>query len=136
MSFASQRMRDAVGVYVSSSQGESLVTITAYGISIAGISLGLHPELMLAGLWGAWWHLMSAPPMSWTRRLSMAATASMVAAYFTPAITSVASRVEENYPIMESLRYPIAVAIGYLAHRVIGPMMERVSRKKIEDMTK
>lgn len=129
-------MRDPMGVYVSSSPGDAIVTVTAYGISIAGISLGLHPELMLAGLWGAWWQLMSAPPMSWPRRLSMAATASVVAAYFTPAITVVAAKFGEDYPVVESLRYPIAVAIGYLAHRVIGPMIERISRKKIEDMAK
>lgn len=126
-----------MGVMVSTDPREAAVmTMTAYGLSVMGVTIGIYPELVLAGLWGAWWQLSNSAPMPFSKRISMAATASMVSAYTTPAIMSVIARSPGYDSASDTIRFPIAVAIGYLAHRYIGPMLSRIAKRKTEDLMK
>jgi len=62
---------------------------SSVGLVLFGIAIGLRPELMLAGLWGALWALSYADPMPLWRRAALSVTASVLAGYSTPAAMAI-----------------------------------------------
>lgn len=114
------------------------LTITAAGLTIFGISTGLHPHILLAGLAGGLWSLSYQQPLPAWKRLAVATLASVIAGYLTPAVavgvTSIA--VWPQAMSNDLMQLPIAVTIGLLAHRVLGPAVMRFAAKKAEEVQK
>ena len=120
-----------------SAPAQSAITFAgSAGITFFGVVLGLKPELMLAGLWGALWALSYLDPISLVRRCAMAVTSSVLAGYGTPAAMLVveASGYLHSSAVHDRVQYPIAVAIGFLAHRTIGPWLIKAAERKAEEI--
>lgn len=114
------------------------VAVTGAGITVFGLAIGLHPELLLAGFWGAMWSLGLSEAIPPLRRVSITGVSSVVAAYATPAVVH-AARGLSLWPQAltgDVAQYPIAVLIGFGAHRVIGPAILRIAAKRIEEAEK
>lgn len=112
------------------------VSASAAGLSIFGIATGLHVELLLAGLAGALFSLSFDQPEPRFRRALVTLSAAVVAAYITPLSVAL---VQINYPLPESITREIllpasAVAIGFLARRLIGPAAFKIADKILEKM--
>ncbi len=113
--------------------------LTDSGLAIFGVSVGLRPELMLAGLWGAFWALSYANPTPWYRRVTLALIASIIAAYSTPAIMLILelSIMRDSPPtLIHRCQFPTAVTVGFLTHRIIGPFLLRFAQKKADEVTR
>lgn len=112
--------------------------ITSAGITIAGISIGLHPALLLAGFCGAMWSLSFCPPMPAIRRAWIAGISTFVAAYGTPAVVASLRSVPWWPEALtgETAQYPCALLIGFLSHQVIGPALLKIATKKAGEAEK
>jgi len=109
---------------------------SSVGLVLFGIAIGLRPELMLAGLWGAFWALSYADPMPLWRRAALSVTASVLAGYSTPAAMAILGSVHvlEGEGVHEKLQYPFAVGVGFLSHRILGPFLLRIAKKKADEV--
>lgn len=109
---------------------------SSVGLVLFGIAIGLRPELMLAGLWGALWALSYADPMPLWRRAALSVTASVLAGYSTPAAMAILGSVHvlEGEGVHEKLQYPFAVGVGFLSHRILGPFLLRIAKKKADEV--
>ena len=118
------------------SASAAVAAVSSAGISLWGISIGLRPELMLAGLWGAFWALSYADPMPLWRRAALSVTASVLAGYSTPAAMAILGSVHvlEGEGVHEKLQYPFAVGVGFLSHRILGPFLLRIAKKKADEV--
>lgn len=113
-------------------------TAVATGLTIFGVSTGLDPAILIAGLAGGLWAQTYHPPTSLVRRVALTALASILAGYLTPAAAAIASSSEvlrEMFP-MAALHLSVAVLIGLTSHRVLGPAFMRFAAKKAEEITK
>lgn len=111
---------------------------TAAGITVLGVSTGLDPALLIAGFAGGLWAQSYNPPAHWLQRLAATALAAILAGYFAPAaavVLSASDTVKGALP-GHALQLPVAVLVGLLAQRVLGPAIMRIARKKSEDLTK
>ena len=119
-----------------STQSAVAVAVTGAGITVFGVALGLHPELLLAGFCGAMWSLSICDPMPALRRITVSTISTFVAGYLTPALSAVvlAHNVSWLPPNLtgEIVQYPLAMMIGFLSHQVIGPWLLRAAGKKAE----
>lgn len=117
--------------------GAAGILISASGITIFGLSIGLRPELMLAGLWGAFWALSYAEPMPMVRRASLSILASILSGYGTPAAMSLLENTllrSASEALLERLQFPVAVGFGFLSHRILGPFLLRLAKKKTDEV--
>ena len=114
------------------SASAAVAAVSSAGISLWGISLGLRPELMLAGLWGAFWALSYADPMPLWRRAALSVTASVLAGYSTPAAMAILGSVHvlEGKACMRSCSIRSPSASVSLSHRILGPFLLRLAKKK------
>lgn len=105
------------------------------GLVLFGIAIGLRPELMLAGLWGALWALSYSDPMPIYRRVTLAFLSSVLAGYGTPAVMVLLEHANllQSDAAQQKLQYPVAVGVGFLAHRVLGPFLLRFAQKKADE---
>ena len=114
------------------------LTVTSAGLTIFGMATGLHPAILLAGLAGALWALSYQDPLPIVKRVAVTVTSAVVAAYLTPAvvagITSIGAWPEAL--TKDLVQLPVAVLIGLLAHRVLGPSILRIAAKKAEEVAK
>ena len=120
-----------------SSTAQSAITFAgSAGITLFGIVLGLRPDLMLAGLWGALWSLTYLEPISIVRRCALAVTSSVIAGYGTPAamVFVEASGFLHTATAYDRVQYFVAMAIGFLAHRTIGPWLIKAAERKAEEI--
>lgn len=111
---------------------------TAAGITVLGVSTGLDPAVLIAGFAGGLWAQSYNPPAHWLQRLAATALAAILAGYFTPAaavMLSASDTIKGALP-GHALQLPVAVLVGLLAQRVLGPAIMRIARKKSEDLTK
>lgn len=113
-------------------------TATAAGVTILGVSTGLDPALLIAGFAGGLWAQSYTRPAHWLQRLAATALASILAGYFAPAAAVVLSASDTVRGALpgQALQLPVAVLVGLLAQRVLGPAIMRLARKKSEDLTK
>lgn len=111
---------------------------TAAGLTIFGVATGLHPEILLAGLAGGLWALSYQPSTSAGKRVAVTIMASIVAGYLTPAIATGVTSIGAWPQALtrDILQLPIAVMIGLLSHRVLGPALLRFASRKAEEVTK
>ena len=108
---------------------------SSVGLVLFGIAIGLRPELMLAGLWGALWALSYSDPMPLYRRVTLAFLSSVLAGYGTPAVMVLIEHANllQSDAAQQKLQYPVAVGVGFLAHRVLGPFLLRFAQKKANE---
>lgn len=116
----------------------AIIAATAAGLTLFGVATGLHSGILLAGLAGGLWALSYLPPMLWWQRTLVAFIGALIAGWATPPValglTSFAWWPKPVTP--EIIQFPIAVAIGLLAHTVIGPALIRIARAKAQDAAK
>lgn len=113
-------------------------TAVATGLTIFGISTGLDPAILIAGLAGGLWAQSYHPPTTIWRRVALIALASILAGYLAPAFAAVAASSETIRGIfpLTALQLPVAVLIGLTSHRVLGPAFMRLANKKAEELAK
>jgi len=116
----------------------AIIGLSTTGVTLFGLALGLRPELVLAGLWGAFWALSYADPMPLHRRCTASVIASILAGYGTPAAMAVVDGMGaiQAAGAQDKIQYPVAVGIGFLAHRILGPLLMRLAARRAEDVLK
>lgn len=107
------------------------------GITVFGLITGLHPMLIVAGFVGCWWYnSYGKKPMALGQRLGSATIAGLVAAWTTPPVVAWITSTPWWPPAVPALivGFPIALTLGFLTHRVLGPKLIAVAEKKAEDL--
>lgn len=106
------------------------------GITLFGLVTGLHPMLLLAGFIGCWWYNSYGQPLPLGQRISSAIIAGLVAAWTTPPVVAWITSTAWWPPAVPALivGFPIALALGFLTHRVLGPKLLAVAERKAEDL--
>lgn len=109
----------------------------ATGVTVFGVSTGLDPALLIAGLAGGLWAQSYQPAASLWRRLPLSFLASILAGYFAPAAAAVASSSDFVRGLIpsEALQLSAAVVVGLTAHRVLGPAFMRFASKKVDEVS-
>lgn len=120
------------------SSAAALAAATATGLTIFGVATGLHPSILLAGLAGGLWALSYQEPSPAWKRLALTVMASIVAGYLTPAVAAGVTSFGAwpQSVTRDVVQLPIAVLIGLLSHRVLGPALMRFAAQKAEEVTK
>lgn len=116
----------------------AVAAATATGLTVFGVATGLQPAILLAGLAGGLWALSYQDPVPAWKRVSVTVIASLVAGYLAPAVCVGVTEIN-GWPRALSgdlVQLPIAVLIGLLAHRVIGPAILRIAAKKADEVSK
>lgn len=113
-------------------------TAAAAGITILGVSTGLDAALLIAGFAGGLWAQSYSAPAHWLHRVAATALAGVLAGYFAPAAAVMLSAFDTIKGALpgHALQLPVAVLVGLLAQRVLGPAIMRIARKKSEDLSK
>lgn len=114
------------------------VALTASGISLWGVATGIHPIILVAGVAGGWLAMTYLPSVSTWRRLSLAALSGLIAAWATPAtVAGLRSLSIWPEPIsVDMAQYPVAIVLGLLAWRVIGPRLIDYAEKKSQEVAR
>ncbi len=116
----------------------ALAAATATGLTIFGVATGLHPSILLAGLAGGLWALSYQEPSPAWKRVALTVMASIVSGYLTPAVAMGVTSFDAwpHSVTRDVVQLPIAVLIGLLSHRVLGPALMRFAAQKAEEVTK
>jgi len=111
---------------------------TATGLTIFGVSTGLDPAVLIAGFAGGVWAQSYHPPMHILQRVGLTMIASVIAGYLAPATASVAVSLDVARGIftVATLQLPVAVLVGLMSHKVIGPAIMKFATKKADEVTK
>lgn len=114
------------------------LTATSAGLTIFGMAIGLHPAILLAGLAGGWWSLSYQDPQPLMKRVAMTLLSAIIAGYLTPAVTAGVTAIGAwpQAVTKDLMQFPVAVLIGLLAHRVLGPSILRIAAKKVGEIQK
>lgn len=114
------------------------LTVTSAGLTIFGIATGLNPGILLAGLAGGWWALSYQEPAPVLKRIAVTIMSAIVAGYLTPAAVVVVTAIGAwpQAVTKDLVQFPVAVVIGLLVHRVLGPAILRIAAKKAEEIEK
>lgn len=106
------------------------------GLTLFGVVTGLHPMLLVAGFLGCWWYNSYGQPLPLGKRIGSAVLAAFVAAWTTPPVVAWVTSLPWWPAAVPALivGFPVAIAIGFLTHRVIGPGLLRIAQKKAEDL--
>lgn len=115
-----------------------LAAATTAGLTIFGVATGLHPSILLAGLAGGLWALSYQEPTPAWKRVAVTIMAGIVAGYLTPAVAAGVTSIGAWPQAVTSdlVQLPIAVLIGLLSHRVLGPALLRIAAQKAEEVAK
>ena len=109
----------------------------AAGLTVFGVSTGLQPAILLAGLAGGLWASTYSSPASPIKRAAVTVLSAVLSGYLTPsfaaALTSFSGWPEAV--TCDLAKLPIAVVIGLLAHRVLGPALLKFAQKKAEEVS-
>lgn len=112
--------------------------VTASGITIFGVALGLQPEIMVAGLAGGLWAVSFQPEVSVLKRLGTTVLAAVLAGYGAPMASAGVTALPAWPDVLtrELVQLPIAVLIGLLSHSVLGPTLLRIAQRKADEVSK
>lgn len=113
-------------------------TLASGGLVVLGIATGINPMFLVAGFIGCWWYnTYVQPPLPIIQRLTSALIAALVAAWTAPPVLAwlTGSPWWPAYVPAPTVGFPLALAAGFLTHRVIGPGLLRIAQKKVEDLT-
>lgn len=109
--------------------------LSAGGLTLFGIATGLHPEWLVAGFLGCWWYNSYLPELPLIKRTTSSLLAALVAAWTTPPLVAWLSSMSWfPAPAIASVGFPVALAIGFLTHKVIGPQLLKLAERKAEDL--
>lgn len=113
-------------------------TVVAAGLTVFGISTGLDPAILIAGLAGGLWAQTYYPPTPLGRRAALVILAAILAGYLAPIFAALAASFEIVRTVFApgSLHPPFAVLVGLTSHRVLGPAVMRFAAKKAGELTK
>lgn len=111
---------------------------TATGLTVFGVSTGLDPAVLIAGFAGGVWAQSYHPPMNILQRVGAALVASVIAGYLAPTTASVVASLDSVREIftVAMLQLPVAVLVGLMTHKVIGPALMKFATKKVDEVTK
>ena len=111
---------------------------TATGLTVFGVSTGLDPAVLIAGFAGGVWAQSYHPPMNIFQRVGVTLLASVIAGYLAPATASVVASLESVRGIftVATLQLSVAVLVGLMTHKVIGPTLMKLATKKADEVTK
>lgn len=111
---------------------------TTMGLTLFGMATGLQPEILLAGLAGGLWALSYQPQAPAWKRVAVTVMAAIIAGYLTPTIVAGATSIDAwpRAVSRELVQFPIAVLIGLLANRVLGPAILRIVASKMKEEIK
>jgi len=114
------------------------LTATSAGLTIFGVATGLHPAILLAGLAGGLWSLSYQGPLPVMKRVAVTVISAIIAGYLTPAVAAGVTSIGAwpQAVTKDLVQLPIAVVIGLLAYRVLGPSVLRIAAKKAEEVAK
>lgn len=120
------------------SSAAALAAATATGLTVFGVATGLHPAILLAGLAGGLWALSYQEPSPAWKRVGLTVMASIVSGYLTPAVAAGVTSLGAwpQSVTRDVVQLPIAVLIGLLSHRVLGPALMRIAAQKAEEVSK
>lgn len=113
-------------------------TALATGLTLFGVSTGLDPAVLIAGVAGGLWAQSYNQPSSIWRRLALVALASLLSGYLAPALSMMAAASEtvNNIIPFHALKLPVSVLVGLTSHRVLGPAFMKFASKKVEEYSK
>lgn len=117
------------------SSAVALASATAAGLTIFGVATGLQPAILLAGLAGGLWALSYQDPAPAVNRVAATVMSSIISGYLTPSVSAGVTSISLWPPAITSdlAKMPIAVLIGLLSHRVLGPAILRIAAKKAKE---
>lgn len=117
------------------SSAVALASATAAGLTIFGVVTGLQPAILLAGLAGGLWALSYQDPAPAVNRVAATVMSSIISGYLTPSVSAGVTSISLWPPAITSdlAKMPIAVLIGLLSHRVLGPALLRIAAKKAKE---
>ena len=120
------------------SSAAALAAATATGLTVFGVATGLHPAILLAGLAGGLWALSYQEPAPAWKRVAITVMASVVAGYLAPAVAAGVTALDAwpHALTRDLVQLPIAVLIGLLSHRALGPALLRIAAQKAEEVSK
>lgn len=113
-------------------------TIASGGLVVLGIATGIDPMFLVAGFIGCWWYnTYVQPPLPIIQRLTSGLIAALVAAWTAPPLLAwiTGSAWWPTHVPATTVGFSLALAVGFLTHRVIGPGLLRLAQKKAEEMT-
>ncbi|WP_412479925.1 hypothetical protein [Azonexus sp. IMCC34839] len=115
-----------------------VLAATSAGLTVLGVVTGLHPPILLAGLAGGWWAQTYEAPMPILKRTAVAVMSSIIAGYLTPAVSAgvASSGLIPKSVTIDLLQLPVALIVGLLAYRWLGPTILRVAKRKAEAVEK
>ncbi|HJW26425.1 MAG TPA: hypothetical protein VJ576_16140 [Rhodocyclaceae bacterium] len=106
------------------------------GLTVFGFATGLHPVLLVAGFVGGWWAQSYIDSLTLPKRLSSCAISALAAAWGAPPIVAWLPSISwwpASVPA-QLLQFPLAMAIGLVAYKVLGPALLRLASKKAEEI--
>lgn len=110
--------------------------LTAAGLTVFGVATGLHPPVLVAGLFGGIWAISYQAPARLPSRVAFLGGSSLVAGYLAPVLAAVAAAAAVKlipwWPAdvtREVMQYPVSFITGFLAIRWIGPALLRRAEK-------
>jgi hypothetical protein len=112
--------------------------VAAAGLTLLGIKTGLEPAVLIAGFAGGVWAQSYGGPVVIWKRMFLTILSAILAGYLAPAVAAAAmssASVREVFTV-DMLRLPLAVVVGLVAHRVLGPAIMKLAAKKAGDFTK
>lgn len=112
-------------------------SIASGSLIVLGVATGLDPMLLVAGFIGCWWYnTYVQPPLPIVQRLTSGILAALVAAWVSPPVLAwvTGSAWWPSHVPSGSVGFPLALAAGFLTHRVLGPTLLRVGQKRAEDI--
>lgn len=112
------------------------VTASAAGVTLFGVSTGLHPNILLAGLFGGLIAMSYHPPAGVLARILFMVGSAIIAGYVAPAaavlIAAGAASLLSWWPpeiTHQVIQFPVAFLIGFLGLRWLMPAIDRRARK-------
>jgi len=110
------------------------LAITGAGITIFGVVTGLHPDILLAGFAGGVWAQSYLPQTTLFRRVSTTLGSAIVAGYLTPISVALLKNSSTGDLFQEIAQTAIALVIGLISQKVIGPALLRISENRLKDV--
>jgi uncharacterized membrane protein YcfT len=112
------------------------ITASAAGLTVFGVTTGLHPNLLLAGLFGGLIAMSYHPPSGILARILFMVGSALIAGYVAPAAAAIiaasAASLLSWWPrdiTHQVIQFPVAFLIGFLGLRWLMPAIDRRARK-------
>ena len=112
------------------------IAASAAGLTVFGVTTGLHPNILLAGLFGGLIAMSYHPPTGFIPRILFMIGSALIAGYVAPAAAAIAASAAASliswWPrdiTRDAMQYPVAFLIGFLGLRWLMPAVLRRAEK-------